>query len=57
VLRWVAQDELAQIEQKFGAPFMQPAQVAETIVFLLSDAARGITGAILDVNLGVYMPH
>ncbi len=50
-------EELVQIEERFGAPFMSQDQLAETIVFLLSDGARGMTGTVLHVNLGVYMPH
>lgn len=40
-----------------GARFMQPEQLGEAIVFLLSGAARAITGAVLHVNNGNYMPH
>jgi NAD(P)-dependent dehydrogenase (short-subunit alcohol dehydrogenase family) len=33
-----------------------PQEIADAIVFLCSDAARGIHGAILNVNGGSYMP-
>jgi hypothetical protein len=26
-------------------------------VFLLGDQSRGMTGAVINVNLGDYMPH
>jgi 3-oxoacyl-[acyl-carrier protein] reductase len=32
-----------------------PAEVAEAVVFLASDAARFMTGAILDINGGRFM--
>ena len=35
---------------------MDPAEVGDAIVFLCSDAARGISGAIINVNGGDYMP-
>lgn len=41
----------------FSQRFMQPEEVAEAIVFLLSDSARGMTGAVVNVNAGNYMPH
>lgn len=34
---------------------IQPEDVAETVYFLLSDKARNITGAVLDVNNGQYL--
>jgi NAD(P)-dependent dehydrogenase (short-subunit alcohol dehydrogenase family) len=36
---------------------MEPEEVARAIVFLLSDASRGMNGAVLNANLGNYMPH
>jgi NAD(P)-dependent dehydrogenase (short-subunit alcohol dehydrogenase family) len=44
-------------ESLFGGRWMEPQEVAAAIVFLLSDAARAMTGATLNVNLGDYMPH
>jgi NAD(P)-dependent dehydrogenase (short-subunit alcohol dehydrogenase family) len=41
----------------FGGRWMDPEEVARAIVFLLGDGARGMTGAVLNVNLGNYMPH
>ncbi len=34
----------------------RPVDCARAIVFLVSDAARSITGQVLHVNGGVYMP-
>lgn len=36
--------------------WMEPQEIASAIVFLCSDAASGINGAILNVNGGNYMP-
>jgi 3-oxoacyl-[acyl-carrier protein] reductase len=36
---------------KFG----EPEDIAETILFLVSDSAKHITGAIIDVNGGMLM--
>jgi NAD(P)-dependent dehydrogenase (short-subunit alcohol dehydrogenase family) len=33
-----------------------PEEIADAVVFLCSDAARGVHGAILNVNGGSYMP-
>jgi 3-oxoacyl-[acyl-carrier protein] reductase len=38
-----------------GGRFIEPSEVANAIVFLSSDAASGINGAIINVNLGSYM--
>jgi NAD(P)-dependent dehydrogenase (short-subunit alcohol dehydrogenase family) len=40
-----------------GGRWMQPEEPAEAIVFLLSDASRGMAGAVINVNLGNFMPH
>ena len=37
--------------------WMEPEEVAEAIVFLASSAASGMTGAVINVNGGDYMPH
>lgn len=58
VLRMTTADERSAIEAKLGGSrFMEPEDVAEAIIFLLSDAAQGMTGAVLHVNRGNYMPH
>jgi NAD(P)-dependent dehydrogenase (short-subunit alcohol dehydrogenase family) len=36
-----------------GRPYVQPEEVADAVVFLTSRQARGITGAVLDVSLGL----
>jgi NAD(P)-dependent dehydrogenase (short-subunit alcohol dehydrogenase family) len=36
-----------------GRPYLQPEEVADAVVFLTSRSARGITGAVLDVSLGL----
>jgi len=35
--------------------FGRPEEIAETVVFLVSDGAAFITGATLDVNGGLYL--
>jgi 2-deoxy-D-gluconate 3-dehydrogenase len=40
-----------------GGRWMQPEEPAEAIVFLLGQASRGMAGAVINVNLGNYMPH
>jgi NAD(P)-dependent dehydrogenase (short-subunit alcohol dehydrogenase family) len=58
VLTVTPRDQVAAVETKMGgAKFMEPEHVAEPIVFLLSDAARGMTGAVVHVNRGNFMPH
>jgi len=34
---------------------IQPQEIAATVVFLASEAAQSITGAVIDVNGGMYM--
>jgi 3-oxoacyl-[acyl-carrier protein] reductase len=34
---------------------IQPEDVANTVVFLLSDAAKHYTGAVFDINNGCYL--
>jgi NAD(P)-dependent dehydrogenase (short-subunit alcohol dehydrogenase family) len=41
----------------FARRWMEPEEVAAAIVLLLSDSARAMTGATVNVNLGDYMPH
>lgn len=38
-----------------GGRYIEPVEVANAIVFLCSDAASGINGAILNINRGSYM--
>jgi NAD(P)-dependent dehydrogenase (short-subunit alcohol dehydrogenase family) len=40
-----------------GGRWMQPEEPAEAIVFLLGERSRGMAGAVINVNLGNYMPH
>jgi hypothetical protein len=40
-----------------GGRWMRPDEPAEAIVFLLGPGSRGMTGAVINVNLGNYMPH
>jgi NAD(P)-dependent dehydrogenase (short-subunit alcohol dehydrogenase family) len=40
-----------------GQRWMEPEEVARAIAFLLGDGARGMTGAVIHVNEGNYMPH
>ena len=37
--------------------WMEPEEVAEAIVFLASPAASGMSGAVINVNGGDFMPH
>lgn len=58
VLNITGGEDIGALEARLGgARFMQPEQLGETIAFMLSDAARGMTGAVLHVNNGNYMPH
>jgi 3-oxoacyl-[acyl-carrier protein] reductase len=51
------EDLQATVKDMLSGRWMEPEEVAEAIVFLASDAARAMTGAILNVNGGNYMPH
>jgi NAD(P)-dependent dehydrogenase (short-subunit alcohol dehydrogenase family) len=41
----------------FPKRWMEPEEVAQAIVFLLSDTSHMMTGAFLNVNMGNFMPH
>ncbi len=41
----------------FPKRWMEPEEVAQAIVFLLSETAHSMTGAALNVNIGNFMPH
>jgi NAD(P)-dependent dehydrogenase (short-subunit alcohol dehydrogenase family) len=57
-LRMVDETGLEEMAKTLaGGRWMEPEEPAEVIVFLLSDASRGMTGAVINVNLGNYMPH
>jgi len=47
-------DEAA--EELLSKRWLEPEEVAEGIVFLSSEKARGINGAIININGGNYMP-
>ena len=47
-------DEAA--EELLSKRWLEPEEVAEGIVFLSSENARGINGAIININGGNYMP-
>ncbi len=58
VLNITQGQDISALEQRLGgARFMKPEELGEAIVFMLSDASRGMTGAVLHVNNGNYMPH
>ncbi|HKV15205.1 MAG TPA: SDR family oxidoreductase [Reyranella sp.] len=48
--------EMARAAIPFGGRMLAPAQIARTAVFLASDDSNAITGQILHVNGGSYMP-
>ena len=49
-----AQREAA--EHLVSGRYLEPEEIADAIVFLCTDAARGLQGAILNVNAGNWMP-
>ncbi len=56
--RHMTEDQLAEIGATlFAKRFMEPEEVAQAIVFLLSETAHSMTGAALNVNQGNFMPH
>jgi NAD(P)-dependent dehydrogenase (short-subunit alcohol dehydrogenase family) len=56
--RHATDEQLEQIAATLvGGRWMEPEEVAQAIVFLLSDAAGAMTGAAINVNLGNFMPH
>jgi NAD(P)-dependent dehydrogenase (short-subunit alcohol dehydrogenase family) len=48
--------ELAKTTIPLGGKLLEPEQIADTAVFLASDAASAVTGQVLHVNGGSYMP-
>jgi NAD(P)-dependent dehydrogenase (short-subunit alcohol dehydrogenase family) len=56
--RGVTRDEhLAEINERMAlGRLADDAECADPVIFMVSDLARGITGAILDVNAGEWMP-
>jgi 2-dehydro-3-deoxy-D-gluconate 5-dehydrogenase len=56
--RGMSQEQADEVAKGLvGGRWMAPEEVAEAIVFLLGDESRGMTGAVINVNLGNYMPH
>ena len=52
-------DEVDRREEADGlvsGRWLEPEEIADAILFLCSDAARGVHGAILNVNAGNWMP-
>ncbi len=47
---------MARITIPLGGKLLAPDQIARTAVFLASDDADAITGQVLHVNGGAYMP-
>jgi NAD(P)-dependent dehydrogenase (short-subunit alcohol dehydrogenase family) len=48
--------EMARATIPLGGKLLAPEQIAETAIFLASDAASATTGQVLHVNGGSYMP-
>jgi NAD(P)-dependent dehydrogenase (short-subunit alcohol dehydrogenase family) len=48
--------EMARVSIPLGGKLLTPDQVARTAVFLASDEASAVTGQVLHVNGGSYMP-
>jgi len=48
--------EMAKTTIPLGGKLLTPGQVAQTAVFLASDEANAVTGQVLHVNGGAYMP-
>ena len=48
--------EMARNTIPLGGKMLTPAQVARSAVFLASDDAGAVTGQVLHVNSGSYMP-
>ena len=56
ILRMYSSEEIAaQKEAILMGRLGKPEEIAETVAFLASDAAAFITGAVIDVNGGMYM--
>lgn len=48
--------EMARVTIPLGGKMLTPGQIAQTAVFLASDASNATTGQVLHVNGGAYMP-
>ncbi|WP_072802210.1 SDR family NAD(P)-dependent oxidoreductase [Rhodococcoides yunnanense] len=58
VLETLTDEQLGAVADKLlWKRWLTPEEVAESIVFLLSDLSRGMTGATVMVNQGDLMPH
>lgn len=56
LLKGFTKDELEKLEQSIPLGMLgRPENIAETVAFLASDAACFITGAVIDINGGMFM--
>lgn len=54
----LSEEQMDAVAQKLlWKRWLTPEEVAESIVFFLSDLSRGMTGSSLTVNQGDFMPH
>ena len=51
----VTDDQLSQEEIKYPLGFGEPSDIANGIIYLLSDAARWVTGSVLKIDGGVTL--